>query len=324
MQTTRIYFLSGTIPSLAPFNYTAVPSTPLQSYILAYSQDMYDPMQVYIAALPPKGTLQQSDGTPITSVPTLLTSSNFGFIYTPVAGESGVPYTNFSFYAVSMKPNIANSTIKTSYINVPASGTPNAAPVIGDYTLYSCFSTSFCDQVLNFNVTDPDTPTANLNVVFATLVRYNDVQVYDCCGNAVNLLQPYGVTSGIHGTIAFIFNTIAFQMGYFYIFDDKGAVSPMSRFYFTAGRGGNSVPSTIANGPSYIAQRGIPLAISLGILDADWDQIFTVTVIASMQGAGILKDRNNLTLSTTTFTLQQPQDGVCRILPVVCLLILFI
>lgn len=303
LDSTLLFYRDSTdAPTAVAFTYTAAPNTPLRSYILAYSPNVWDYLQVYISALPDKGTLQQADGTPITSVPTRIISPKFEFIFIPISGENGAPYTNFSYFVVSK--GAGNSSIITSIINVPADAQPYASPQVG-FNYWSHFTNSDSSRLFTYNVIDPDSPSANLSVVYAT--KGATIRMIDCCGNPVNTLNPYPITSGLNGQT--IVPRTSLEVEYFYIQDDKGNVSPMSYYIMAGGSPSNTAPTPVLIG-SYTAERGLPLPINLGIRDRDYNQNFTVNVTVSMVGNGLLVDENNNTLSATSFMLYKFQNGV--------------
>lgn len=77
------------------------------------------PLTVYISAVPAVGTLAQSDGTPITSVPTAVTDFNGKLVYYPPTNAYGYPLASFSMFVDDNSGAAnSNSTVLTTGITI--------------------------------------------------------------------------------------------------------------------------------------------------------------------------------------------------------------
>lgn len=82
-------------------------------------------LTIRILSLPGNGTLMQLDRTPITSVPTSLTDSNYQFRFLPGVHEFGAPYTTFTFLvddgtnSVNSQSAVVTATVNVTDFNYP-------------------------------------------------------------------------------------------------------------------------------------------------------------------------------------------------------------
>lgn len=116
----------------------------------------------YVANAPSKGTLTQSNGTPCSGYPCLVSSSNT-LLFTPVMYDYGTPYTSFSFFVLdshglSSNTN-ASATISVIHVNHPPVAVSSSSSGLENTNI-----------TVAINISDIDTPnTALLSVIILSL-----------------------------------------------------------------------------------------------------------------------------------------------------------
>jgi hypothetical protein len=145
-----------------------------------------DVVSVWINSLPDLGYLCQYDGTPITTVPTLVNQSQSWIIYVPPHGQFGV--TNFTFYADDGQgePNSQTATF-TAVLGITR---VDGAPIAVNSTITVDEGASYLNVTLT--VIDSDTPLSNLSVYLTSLPDPAIGTLYDLNGATI---QPFVSTS---------------------------------------------------------------------------------------------------------------------------------
>lgn len=161
----------------------------------------YDPVFVYITALPDIGKLYQFDGTPITTAPTLISSPQFWVIYEPPTETFGA--TSFSFYATDGTANSTEivATIAITYVN----GAPIA--VAGEVA---------ADENTAINITlgaiDPDTPCENIAGYITALPDSSIGTLYDVeAGIPVSIFAPIASRTVQFVPVAYAYGNTTFS-----------------------------------------------------------------------------------------------------------------
>lgn len=248
-----------------------------------------DAVTIYISALPLLGTLYQTSGAPITSVNTSITDSLYRLVYVPDPNLSD-QVTSFSFFG---NDGVGWANSITSEISVSVSITHvNRPPIAHPGAVGKTFNPGNFATVPN--VTDLDTPAAQLSIVIQSLPDPTMGTLTDQQGTAISAGQviPY--------PFALEFAPISTAVGgtdFRFYAKDNTDVSPTVAFGIFINSGINSAPVASA-AHSYTAVHGEPLSIALGVHDDDFYELFTFEVSAQLSGSGLLTDATSL----VTFT----------------------
>ena len=240
-----------------------------------------DSVDVYIKQAPLKGSFQQSDGTPISTYPAKLTSSNWDFKYIPVPDANGGPYTTFTVYA---KDNYTNpgpagvSTELTVNINVIAVNDPPTAVAV-QVKLQE--QTTATPVSFTLAATDVDSNDADVYATVLSLPAASLGTVTFPNGSAVAV----GAVVTYPRTLQFTPNSYTYgSTSFFFTVHDENSYAAHSADVSIAVTHVNHPPT--ANSVTATAVRGVPLLITLTGTDPDLNDIFEFASTAVSPGVG--------------------------------------
>jgi hypothetical protein len=269
--------------------------------ISAYDPDG-DTVTIYVGTLPTLGALYQFDGTPITAPNTPITDPLYRFIYVPAGADMSNQISSFTFYGSdgtgAPNSNTSAVTIPISILHVdqpPVAYPSNVVVISGTST-----------APVHINVTDPDSPNANLSITIQSLPDPAVGTLVDSGNNpySINDTIPFSSFGGMRLVFAPFttgYSTLTFSAS------DGQVTSPNYGTVYIAVNFAVDSPPTASAPATYTAQRGLPLTISLGAQDDDYLQTFTYSINVQSAG-GVFTTDSGAVLSPPSFTITKTQD----------------
>lgn len=138
-------------------------------------------LEFVVTTLPPVGTLVQADGTPIASVPTLVTDSGGGVRYTPPPNANGAPLTSFAYSA---------RIVGTGRVSAPQAVQVTILPVNDPPVWHPLTVTTNEDTPVTFQVPVTDADLPNDTLTFRCIFTPSSGLLYQVGLDGAPILSP--------------------------------------------------------------------------------------------------------------------------------------